>query len=1209
MKPGRFVFISVSFLIFALFLGGSWSHAMDWSTWAELPICRDGRIMPLDAFARSNVKLICGRESPRIVMEDGKKRKFSAAELYFAWLAEPERWAKISFIPLTDVAMREWMELPLLNEKGERFTTVSPEEISSLYNSEAFNEKLARMLQKLEEAEAFVTKARSEGTTSGTEFEQAQLLVKESGKLREKLEKLQTRYVRWLHLTFNPARVVGSASLQKSQDPGIFVLNDSAYVDYMGRIVSVSDVEQNLIFMLCGEYEPRISLRGAAMKRVSAEELARIRNELKIPDQPGRRFTAHELFVSLQRDGKLWNHVPFLRLESVEIRQILGLPIAPENEKPFVFVSPFDFILAMHENSAGLSDALANNKISSESKKELDHLQMAIRFYPYLVEGQILNSVPLGEQFYSDFTQLSDFWFGREYAMMGPEQPFDVQLLTIVLQWDPGLWNKMNSGWRTVSPGVTLNQAIQEGKISPPQWDFLLSCMGPDSPEFAFFKAAQDVSRAFDAVQNTMRIPPGANSDLQPGEKSPLDPKATLIQLSGQLATLQKKSKALLAPFNALCDSERKKFPEKLCESDEKWYSNLVVCRISLRNFVLCTASLQYELFDDAAALENPNPEYFAPGILPTIEAGPLNRNRTGSVRILTRDFSPNLQPWLSLNALLYGDLEHGFSEDWPVEARQEMILARAAFTKMVEAWKKNDSKAFGEAGQKFAAALRIVAGKLEKARELVLPKGELDYGALENTKYPTSLFKMALEVAYLRLAPFSFAWIFQFAATLILGASCFFQILSWKAKNAEETDSQRVFELFGSLAFWIGFALFLVGILFTTAGLALRSLIMNRAPVTNMFETIVFVAWTAGFLGICLTFRVQLARMISLGWNAAKVGPSETPARKTFRVLCWSVRVLLALGIFFLLGFYGLGSGTGYTAVRLTPALAVGASSPSLSAWIEWLAGILMLGAFLWWIPLFVIAPLAGSLLYITKNQWSEEDRVRVERQRFQRPFFACATAFVVFLISWISVSFPEVFKPDLRNLAPILRDNYWLAVHVITIVASYGAGMLAWGLANGSLVIYLFGKYGTDAVGKRTPPEICRTLSELLYRCMQAAVILLVIGTILGGLWADVSWGRFWSWDRKEVWSLVSLFVYLLILHGRYVRLLGEFTLAVGSVLGAFAIIMAWYGVNYIMGSTQHGYGTGTGSDELFYAWLVVGANSVLILGAVVRYSIEMK
>ncbi len=312
---------------------------------------------------------------------------------------------------------------------------------------------------------------------------------------------------------------------------------------------------------------------------------------------------------------------------------------------------------------------------------------------------------------------------------------------------------------------------------------------------------------------------------------------------------------------------------------------------------------------------------------------------------------------------------------------------------------------------------------------------------------------------------------------------------------------------------------------------------------------------------------------------------------------------------IFIGLCFYGLGNGSGYTAIRLLPALAIGASAPSLSALVEWLTGVLMLGVLVWWVPLFILAPAAGTIRYLTQNSklfWSDDEQKRLDRQRFQRPFFAGAAAFVVFVISYISFAFPEVFKPDLRNLAPILRDNYWLAVHVVTIVASYGAGMLAWGLANGALCCYIFGRY-READGKRLPPEICSTLTELLYRCMQIAVLLLVVGTILGGLWADVSWGKFWSWDRKEVWALISLFVYLLILHGRYVRLLGEFTLAIGAVLGAFAIVMAWYGVNYIMGSALHGYGAGTGS--LMYGGLLIALNLILIFVAVIRYAFSQK
>lgn len=634
-----------------------------------------------------------------------------------------------------------------------------------------------------------------------------------------------------------------------------------------------------------------------------------------------------------------------------------------------------------------------------------------------------------------------------------------------------------------------------------------------------------------------------------------------------------------------------------------------------MRNFVACLASVQYEIFDENQAIY----------VLPALESEPINRNRTEKVQVFSQYMELEPQPWVSLNYLRFGT---------------EADSCASAFQEMIYAWHENLPEKFRTASVKFRENLRQEAQKRAEMRAKLLPEAELDTDALAATEYPVSDAPLKREVFYNRFRPFTWAWFFPFVATLILGASVFFRFLEYRAekemeKNAEGEKSAsegeksteereniiRVFHRFGAVAFWMGLFFLILGLLASTVGLVLRSWIMGRAPVTNMFETIVFVAWSAGVLGIVLTFRVQFARIISLGWNAArfknpeKSSETENNPKTCSTAFCatlWMGRVVLAGVFFWLLGFYGLGNGNGYTAVHLTPACAIGASMPSLSAWVEWFTGIVMLGAFLWWAPLFLIAPVAGSVLYFGKSGTVSENvadsafNTRLERQRFQSPFFACATALVVFVVSYISVSFPDIFKPDLRNLMPVLRDNYWLAVHVVTIVASYGAGMLAWGLANGALCCYLFGRYRT-VNGKRRPPEICSTLSELLYRCMQAAVLLLVVGTILGGLWADVSWGKFWSWDRKEVWALISLFVYLLILHGRYVRLLGEFTLAVGAVLGAFAIIMAWYGVNYVMGSALHGYGAGSGS--LIYAGFIVGVNCILIFSAIIRYVLETR
>jgi hypothetical protein len=184
-------------------------------------------------------------------------------------------------------------------------------------------------------------------------------------------------------------------------------------------------------------------------------------------------------------------------------------------------------------------------------------------------------------------------------------------------------------------------------------------------------------------------------------------------------------------------------------------------------------------------------------------------------------------------------------------------------------------------------------------------------------------------------------------------------------------------------------------------------------------------------------------------------------------------------------------------------------------------------------------------------------------------------AVAFAGTFIAWFFPIPGKQFSP----LQPVLRDNFWLTIHVLTIVSSYAAGALAWGLGCLSLGYYLLGRYGAGAMGKRKPPEACTALAGFIYNAMQVAVLLLAAGTILGGLWADVSWGRFWGWDPKEVWALVSLLAYIAILHGRYAGWIGTFGLAAGSVIGAAVIGMSWYGVNFLLGAGLHSYGFGQG------------------------------
>lgn len=174
--------------------------------------------------------------------------------------------------------------------------------------------------------------------------------------------------------------------------------------------------------------------------------------------------------------------------------------------------------------------------------------------------------------------------------------------------------------------------------------------------------------------------------------------------------------------------------------------------------------------------------------------------------------------------------------------------------------------------------------------------------------------------------------------------------------------------------------------------------------------------------------------------------------------------------------------------------------------------------------------------------------------------------------------------FDPKIRPLEPVLRSNYWLLVHVMTIVASYAAGALAWAIGNISLVLYWFNSDRKD---------LLKTLSNLCYSAIKVAVLLLGVGTLLGGIWAAESWGRFWGWDPKETWALIALVTYLLPLHARYIGWVKDFGMAISSVVCFSAIVMSWYGVNFVLGSGLHAYGAGDGGP-----WTIFLIGSINLL-----------
>ena len=173
--------------------------------------------------------------------------------------------------------------------------------------------------------------------------------------------------------------------------------------------------------------------------------------------------------------------------------------------------------------------------------------------------------------------------------------------------------------------------------------------------------------------------------------------------------------------------------------------------------------------------------------------------------------------------------------------------------------------------------------------------------------------------------------------------------------------------------------------------------------------------------------------------------------------------------------------------------------------------------------------------------------------------------------ILTLLMINFADgMLNEQISPLVPVLRDNFWLSTHVTTIIVSYGALAMSWVLGNSILVKKCFFKISKEEE---------KYLSEKVYTCLKWGTILLAAGVILGGVWADYSWGRFWGWDPKETWSLIVLCIYMAILHGKSTSWI-PIKRFIPLVSGAFmSVIMAWFGVNYILASGLHSYGFSEG------------------------------
>ncbi len=196
--------------------------------------------------------------------------------------------------------------------------------------------------------------------------------------------------------------------------------------------------------------------------------------------------------------------------------------------------------------------------------------------------------------------------------------------------------------------------------------------------------------------------------------------------------------------------------------------------------------------------------------------------------------------------------------------------------------------------------------------------------------------------------------------------------------------------------------------------------------------------------------------------------------------------------------------------------------------------------------------------------------------------------------LLAWVAtlaaLDNPLFMPPSIARLKPVLINNFWIHIHVPTIMASYATLGLAAVMSHVWLVLRLF--------RPETHPEL-RSISKFTYWITAPGVILLFAGMILGGIWADASWGRFWGWDPKETWAFITWLVFIVVIHGRWSGWLRDFGTAMGGVVGGLSLLFTYYGVNFFLSGLHSYAGAGSGGVT-FPGWLIAWLTFEVLLVA---------
>ena len=201
--------------------------------------------------------------------------------------------------------------------------------------------------------------------------------------------------------------------------------------------------------------------------------------------------------------------------------------------------------------------------------------------------------------------------------------------------------------------------------------------------------------------------------------------------------------------------------------------------------------------------------------------------------------------------------------------------------------------------------------------------------------------------------------------------------------------------------------------------------------------------------------------------------------------------------------------------------------------------------------------------------------------------------TAMMLMIAHW------NWMDPAIGLLVPVL-NSYWLMIHVAIIVASYGP--FAVGMITGfiSLVLMIF-------INEKNRERLKLNIDELTIiteLALTMGIVLLTIGNFLGGQWANESWGRYWGWDPKETWALISIMIYAFVIHTRFVPALkGKWTFNVLAVFSFTSILMTYLGVNHLL-SGLHSYAAGEKAEIPMQIWVSLAVAAIVSALAYRKY-----